>query len=149
MLFSLQYLSHALEMTINFYYQILAFFVFHLPNLSLTQNFVFSQPFSLWCHPPPPPINNDRNVNSQEMFKVGRLLGRPQTTPPPPTGCYGPACPISMFTQAIFELARRGTTRSTPTVGFVPPPEVMEISYLPNMKALHVASCNINDELTF
>jgi hypothetical protein len=38
--------SHALDMTINFYYPPLSCFVFHLPNLLLTQNFVYPTLFS-------------------------------------------------------------------------------------------------------
>ena len=44
--------SHALEMTIFLYYQPMGCFFFHLPNLLLTQNFVYRL-FSFRCHPPP------------------------------------------------------------------------------------------------
>jgi hypothetical protein len=50
--------SHAFEMIIT---QPLSCFVFHLPNLLLTQNFVYPTLFSSL---PPPAINNDRSLNT-------------------------------------------------------------------------------------
>jgi hypothetical protein len=54
------WVSHALEMTIYiFITQPLSCFVFHLPNLLLTQNFVYP---TLFSSVPPPTINNDRSL---------------------------------------------------------------------------------------
>jgi Na+(H+)/acetate symporter ActP len=55
--FSLQYLSHALEMIKKIYLTLtltLEFFVFHLPNLFLTTNYVYPTLFS--SVPPPPKV---------------------------------------------------------------------------------------------
>jgi hypothetical protein len=52
--FSLQYLSHALEMTKKFISQHFSFFVFHLPILLLTKKFVYPTLFS--SVPPPPKV---------------------------------------------------------------------------------------------
>jgi hypothetical protein len=51
--------SHALEMTINFYYPTLEFCFFHLPNLLLTQNLVYP---TLFSSVPPTAINNERSL---------------------------------------------------------------------------------------
>jgi hypothetical protein len=64
------WMSHALEMTINFY----CFgndnkFVFHLPNhLIFTQNFVYP---TLFPSVPPPAINNDRSVRDRQYLWGG------------------------------------------------------------------------------
>jgi hypothetical protein len=45
------WVSHALEMTIHFYYPTFELFCFSFTRLSL--KILFTQPFSLRCHPPP------------------------------------------------------------------------------------------------
>jgi hypothetical protein len=52
------WVSHALEMT-NYYYPTLELFCFRLPNLLLTQNFVYP---TLFSSVPSPAINNDRSL---------------------------------------------------------------------------------------
>jgi hypothetical protein len=51
--------SHALEMTISFYYPTLELFCFSFTHLLLTQNFVNQ---TLFSSVPPPAINNDRSL---------------------------------------------------------------------------------------
>jgi hypothetical protein len=53
------WVSHALEMTIFFITQPLSCFVFHLPNLLVTQNFVYP---TLFSSVPPHAINNDQSL---------------------------------------------------------------------------------------
>jgi hypothetical protein len=60
--------SHALEMIIT---QPLSCFVFHLPNLLLTQNFVYP---TLFSSVPPPAINNDRSLTVAFSHKIENLI---------------------------------------------------------------------------
>jgi hypothetical protein len=64
--------SHALEMTITFITQPLSCFAFHVPNLLLTQNFVYTTLFSSVPPPPPPPppINNDRSFSAKLLQRL-------------------------------------------------------------------------------
>ena len=55
-------LYFSLEMTINFITQPLSCFVFHLPNLLLTQNLVYP---TLFSSVPPPAINNERSLSTK------------------------------------------------------------------------------------
>jgi hypothetical protein len=56
------WVSHALEMTINFYYPTLELFCFSLPSVLFIQNFVY--PTHSSSVSPPTPINNDRSLIS-------------------------------------------------------------------------------------
>jgi hypothetical protein len=69
------WVSHALEMTINFYYPILGLFCF-----SCTQPFTHSKfwPFSLRCHPslpppPPPPLWPLPNSKVRKLARTTQL----------------------------------------------------------------------------
>jgi hypothetical protein len=69
--------SRALEMTLNFYYPTLELFClsfthsYDLPNLLLTQNFVYP---TLFSSAPPPAINNDRSFSPVQSRDVDLLL---------------------------------------------------------------------------
>ena len=68
LLFSLQYLSESSFGNDNTFFitQPLSCFVFHLPNLLLTQDFVYPNIFSSV----PPPINNDDYLSQNQQITI-------------------------------------------------------------------------------
>ena len=72
-------MSHALEMTIHFYYPTLELFCFSFAQLFTHSKFCLPNPFLFGAPPPPPPpaINNDRScllISSRISPRVQFLL---------------------------------------------------------------------------